>query len=122
LLIDRARTDPHAVLRQLAIGRLRFVVFKRGAKGGLLYDARERQVHEWSPRAAEVVDQTGAGDAFAAGFVASHLDGLSVNASIERAVVSASVAIEAWGPESLLSTASTDALARVESWFGADKP
>jgi sugar/nucleoside kinase (ribokinase family) len=122
LLLDQARTEPQVVLPQLSTGRLRFIVFKRGAKGGLLYDAHEQRFHEWSARTSELVDQTGAGDAFAAAFVASHVEGLSVKASIERAIVSASVAIEAWGPESLLSTPHADALARIERWFGAENP
>jgi sugar/nucleoside kinase (ribokinase family) len=122
LLLDQARTDPQSVLPRLVAGRLRFVVFKRGARGGLLYDAHEQRFHEWSARTTRVVDQTGAGDAFAAAFVASHIDGLSVNASLARAVVSASVAIEAWGPESLLGTAYADALERLDRWFAAEKP
>ena len=121
LLIDRAQTDPEAVLPQLVAGRLRFVVFKRGARGGVLYDAHEQRFHHWSPRPSRVVDQTGAGDAFAAAFVAAHIDGWPVKASLERAIVSASVAIEAWGPESLLNTSCEDALARVEQWFGAEQ-
>jgi sugar/nucleoside kinase (ribokinase family) len=122
LLLDLARSEPRSVLPQLATGRLRFVVFKRGARGGLLYDAHAHRFHEWSAHTTRVVDQTGAGDAFAAAFVASHLEGLSVKDSIERAIISASTAIEAWGPESLLSTSYADALARVDCWFGAETP
>ena len=61
----RCRDEPRAALRSLASGRLRFVLFKRGARGGILYDAREDRFVEWAPRAAAVVDPTGAGDAFA---------------------------------------------------------
>ena len=120
LLVSGAQENPEAVLPQLVCGRLRFVVFKRGASGGVLYDAHERRFHHWSARPSDVVDQTGAGDAFAAAFVAAHIDGLPVKAALERAIVSASVAIEAWGPELLLSTSCEDALARAEQWFGAE--
>ena len=118
LLMDGAQANPQAVLPQLVSGRLRFVVFKRGARGGVLYDAHEQRFHHWSARPCRVMDQTGAGDAFAAAFVAAHIDGLTVAAALERAIVSASVAIEAWGPELLLSTSCESALARVEQWFG----
>src|SRR5437773_6466119 len=68
-----SRDEPRAALRSLPSGRLRFVLFKRGARGGILYDAREDRFAEWAPRAAAVVDPTGAGDAFAAGFPAGWL-------------------------------------------------
>ena len=77
LLMDGATETPEAVLPQLVAGRLRFVVFKRGARGGVLYDAHEQCFHHWSARPSRVVDQTGAGDAFAAAFVAAHIDGLA---------------------------------------------
>ena len=120
LLMDGAYENPEAVLPQLVSGRLRFVVFKRGARGGVLYDAHEQRFHYWAARPSLVVDQTGAGDAFAAAFVAAHVDGFPVKAALERAIVSASAAIGAWGPELLLSTSCEDALARVELWFGVE--
>ena len=55
-----SRDEPRAALRSLASGRLRFVFFKRGAGGGILYDAREDRLLDWAPRAAAVVDPTGA--------------------------------------------------------------
>src|SRR6185503_14426085 len=39
LLLEGVEEDPHRALPRLVNGRLRFVVFKRGAKGGILYDA-----------------------------------------------------------------------------------
>src|SRR6266545_679649 len=52
-------------LSELATGRLATIVFKRGARGGTLWDAKGGgRPHEvsWEPRAAAVVDPTGAGD------------------------------------------------------------
>jgi sugar/nucleoside kinase (ribokinase family) len=69
-----------------------------------------------------VVDQTGAGDAFAAAFVSAHVEGLSVEASLQRAIVSASAALESWGPESLLTMPTADASARLDEWFGIARP
>ena len=58
------------MLPRLVSGRLRFVVFKRGAKGGILYDAHAGCFHRWTARTEMVVDPTGAGDAFVGGFAA----------------------------------------------------
>jgi len=102
LLLEEAQVHPERVLPRLATGRLRFIVFKQAARGGILYDAREDRFHRWSGRASKVIDPTGAGDAFAAGFVSAHLEGLPVDACLDRGVVSASFAIEGLGAASLL--------------------
>ena len=102
LLLEDTQADPRRVLPRLAGGRLRFVVFKQAARGGILYDAREGCFHRWIGRARKVSDPTGAGDAFAAGFISAHLEGLPVAACLDRAVDSASFAIEAPGAASLL--------------------
>jgi sugar/nucleoside kinase (ribokinase family) len=117
LLLDGVQTNPESALTRLVSGRLRFVVFKRGATGGVLYDARSGCVHAWTARAAKVVDPTGAGDAFSIGFVLAHLDGLSVEACLHRAVVTASLAVEGWGPGALLAASRVDADARLRQWY-----
>lgn len=118
LRLDDTQADPRASLRRLANGRLRFVVHKRGAKGGLLYDAREDRFHEWAPQAYGMTDPTGAGDALAAGFLTAHLEGLAVEDCLRRAVVTASFAVEDWGPGGLLAASHADAEARLLAWFG----
>jgi sugar/nucleoside kinase (ribokinase family) len=120
LQIEQALRDPQMVLPKLATGRLRFVIFKRGDKGGTLYDAHERRFHSWTARAASVTDPTGAGDAFAIGFVSAHLDGLSVERSLQRAVVTASVAIERWGPDALMTDAREAACRRLVEWYRSE--
>jgi len=120
LTIGGAFQDPESVLPALASGRLHFVIFKRGDKGGILYDAHERRFHTWSARAASVADPTGAGDAFAMGFISAHLEGLTVEQALQRAVVTASVAIEAWGPNGLLQASHPAACARLADWYGAE--
>src|SRR5260221_6731746 len=90
-------TGPDAV-RGLTGGRLKTVVFKRGAKGGTLFDATAGRLVPWPPRAAAVVDPTGAGDAFAAGVLAGWLRGEPHEQAIQRGIVGASFAIEGWGP------------------------
>lgn len=120
LLLEGAEADPRAALRRLAGGRLRFVVWKRGAKGGLLWDAREDRFHEWEARTNGVADPTGAGDSFAAGFLTAHLEGLGVAECLRRGVVTASFAIEAWGAEALLEAGSRDAESRLRAWYGEE--
>jgi sugar/nucleoside kinase (ribokinase family) len=93
------------------------VFFKRGARGGVLYDAREQRFVEWAPRAAGVVDPTGAGDAFAAGFLAGWLGGEDLERSLARGVVSASFAIADWGAAGLLAATPAGAEARLAAWF-----
>jgi 2-dehydro-3-deoxygluconokinase len=73
--------------------------------------AREDRFHRWLGRASKVIDPTGAGDAFAAGFVSAHLEGLPVDACLDRGVVSASYAIEGLGAASLLEATRTGASA-----------
>jgi sugar/nucleoside kinase (ribokinase family) len=121
LLLEDAQASPERVLPRLVNGRLRFVVFKRGGKGGILYDAHQARFHTWVAHTDSVVDQTGAGDAFAAGFVCAYLEGLSVEACVQRAVVTASVAVEGWGTDALFSTRREDAEARLQRWYGGNE-
>jgi sugar/nucleoside kinase (ribokinase family) len=111
--------DPLPTLRALAGGRLRLVLWKRGPRGGWLYDVAADRLRAWEPRTAAVVDPTGAGDAFAAGFVCGLLRGDAHDRALERGVVSASFAIEDWGAAALLRATPADAEARLREWFGA---
>jgi sugar/nucleoside kinase (ribokinase family) len=120
LLLDRAQTNPYEALPRLVNGRLRFVAFKRGANGGILYDARDDEFYTWAARTDAVVDQTGAGDAFCLGFVLAHLEGLLPEDCLRRAVVTASFAVGGWGPEALLTATRTDAEARLRQWYGSE--
>ena len=121
LLLEGVEEDPHRALPRLVNGRLRFVVFKRGAKGGILYDAHEKCFHSWEARASTVLDHTGAGDAFALGLVLAHLEGLAMDACLQRAVVTASFAIEGWGPEALMTATRADAEGRLREWYGGGR-
>jgi sugar/nucleoside kinase (ribokinase family) len=118
LLLDGVHTDPQHALPRLVTGRLRFVVFKRGPKGGMLYDAHDARYYTWSARPEGVIDQTGAGDTFSIGFVLAHLEGLSIEACLQRAIVTASLAIADWGPAGLLGATRADAEARLRQWYG----
>ena len=103
-------------LRDLARGRLATIVYKRGARGGALIDARGG-VSNWQPRAAEVVDPTGAGDAFAAGVLAGWLRGEPHERALQRGIVGASFALEDWGPAGIFRATPDAAEARLREWF-----
>jgi sugar/nucleoside kinase (ribokinase family) len=111
-------TEHLSLLRQLAGGRLRHVVLKRSSRGGELYDVAADRVVPWVARAEAVVDPTGAGDAFAAGMVAGLLRGESVERALRRGLVSASFALQGFGPAALLSATPGEAEARLREWFG----
>jgi len=113
--------EPRGALERLAGGRLRYALLKRGAAGGLLYDARARETLAWAARATQVVDPTGAGDAFAGGFLSGLLAGEDAAGALERGVVSASFALEAWGAAGLIAATPAMARQRRAEWFGPGK-
>jgi len=80
----------------------RIIVIKRGAAGCFVYDARRKTHFAYPAQEAVVVDTTGAGDAFCAGFMA----GLSVDpGDLRKAAVqgalAASIALSAFGVAAL---------------------
>ena len=59
----------------------------------------------------------------ALGFVAAHLEGLAVDECLQRAVVTASFAIETWGSDALITATREEADRRLRSWYGeGEKP
>lgn len=117
--VDADAGDYLKTLRRLAGGRLRYVAFKRSARGGMLYDAALDRVVQWDARAATVVDPTGAGDAFATGTLAGLLRGETAERALHRGLVSTSFVLESFGPHALLAATPEAALARLREWFGA---
>jgi sugar/nucleoside kinase (ribokinase family) len=104
-------------LRALAGPRTRFLLWKRGARGGRLWDAREKESVDWKARADVVEDPTGAGDAFAGGFLAGLLRGDTTKEALERGIVSASFALATHGPVGLLRATSGEAARRRHEWY-----
>jgi len=79
----------------------RVVIIKRGENGSLMF-TRDRVFLAPAHPLETVRDPTGAGDAFAAGFLAGWLRGEPLEAALWRGVVGASFAIEDWGAAGLL--------------------
>ncbi len=109
--------DGVAAAGRLAVGRDAQVVFKRGRRGGVWLRQGQRQ--EWLPRAAEEVDPTGAGDAFAAGFLAARLRQMPTRRALQQGVVAASFALAGQGPDGLLAATPSAARERLARWFAS---
>jgi ribokinase len=98
--------DPLAACETFAALGPCIIVIKRGAAGCFVYDARKKSHFAYPAREAVVVDTTGAGDAFCAGFMA----GLSVDqedlwqAAVQGALA-ASIALSAFGVAQLCTAA-----------------
>jgi ribokinase len=119
LRLDSADSDPRPALERLGVGRLRWVAFKSGAGGGVLYDREHRRFVEWQGNDSTLVDGTGAGDAFAGGFLAGWLATRSLDAALQQGAVSASFATDEWGAHGLLGATHEKAERRRRAWFGA---
>ena len=109
LRLDDADGAPDTALRRIARGRLGRIAFKRGARGGLVIDAREATAVTWPALPGRVVDPTGAGDAFAGGFLAGVLAGAALEGALEQALVSARFALESVGAARLLAATPAEA-------------
>ena len=77
-------TEIEAQVRALGTAYPR-VVIKQGAAGAVLGDRAGVRLSRPS-RAVEVIDSTGAGDAFAAAFIAAELGGAAPEVALERAI------------------------------------
>jgi sugar/nucleoside kinase (ribokinase family) len=87
--------NPDAQLRLLS-DAYPLVVLKRGAAGAIAAEATGRRCSEPAP-AVDVIDTTGAGDAFLGGFLGAWLRGATLEASLERGVELGSRAVTMLG-------------------------
>ncbi len=100
--------DPLSACESFAALGPRIIAIKRGAAGCFVYDARNKTHFAYPARVGKVVDTTGAGDAFCAGFMA----GLSVNQddlsnAAAQGVLAASLAVSAFGVAGLCNAPGT---------------
>ncbi len=113
----RLSADPAAVLPNLAGNRLRLLVLKQGEAGGHILDLSDQTRSAWPARSLGVVDVTGAGDAFAGGFLAGWVRGRGLDACLAQGVVSASFAVADWGSRGLVHATPAEARNRLGIWF-----
>ena len=64
-------------------------------------------------------EPTGAGDAFAGGFLAGLLAGADLEVALDQAIISASFALEDWAAHGLLAATSEQAEKRRREWLDA---
>ncbi|MBK1793171.1 sugar kinase [Devosia sp. WQ 349] len=96
-------TDPAAALAKLA-SHFPVVALKLGGDGAML--ACEGEVIARSSAKVEVVDTTGAGDAFNAGFIDAWLNGQPKEACLEAAILAGTRSVQASGGTGSLRAAS----------------
>ncbi len=107
-----AMTTPKHCLRWFAAHGPQITVLKLGSAGALIYERAGDKFWHVPAVPVKVVDVTGAGDAFCGGFIAgltSHGD--PVRAAVNGAV-SASFAIEDYGPSPVLAATAEEAQRR----------
>ncbi len=111
--------------RWLASG-IPLVLAKQGERGGTIYNtsyngADGRAVpsaDRWEARADEVIDVTGAGDAFAGGLLAGLADGEHLDGALKKALISAALTLECGDVEAMLAVTESAALERHRQWWG----
>ena len=82
----------------------RLVALTLGAEGAVLLEDGE-EVARAAPPPVEAVDGTGAGDAFTACLVVSHLEGRSWDEALRRACAAGALAASRFGAQTSLPTA-----------------
>jgi sugar/nucleoside kinase (ribokinase family) len=96
--------DPARLFDAASVPRCRALVVTAGAEGAVLYRPGRAPVHCAAPR-VDVVDATGAGDAFTGAFLASWLAEGDEAAALARAVRAASLSLTALGAQGRLLSA-----------------
>lgn len=92
----------HAAQEFAAMGP-RVVVIKSGEAGVLVYERESGDFFQQRPTPAQIVDTTGAGDAFCGGFMANYVqDPANLRRAAEAGTISASYAVASFGMQALL--------------------
>ena len=102
------------LLRNLAESGPKYIVVKMGSRGSIAFDSQKNQAYHIPIFPVEVVDPTGAGDAFCGGFMAGFCESGSLLEAGLYGTVSASFAIQDFGSFHLLDVNKKDALKRLD--------
>lgn len=109
--------DWDEAVRVLAAAGPDIIVIKRAGHGSLVFDSSVNRLVQVPAHPSDVVDSTGAGDAFCGAFAAVHQrTGDAVHAA-RAGAVAASIAISDYGTNALLGASTADANALLSIWI-----
>ncbi len=108
--------DPRSALADLSSLPTPVIVIKMGAEGVLVWNKAKGTVHEVGTVSGQVVDETGAGDAFCGGFAAGLSLGYGPKEAAQRGTISASYAIAGFSSMYLAQVDPAEAQARILSY------
>ncbi|MET8352058.1 sugar kinase [Micromonospora sp. NPDC005206] len=94
-LVDEPGADESSVVARLLARGVRTVLVKLGADGARAHT--HQGVRHVAAVPVTAVDTVGAGDAFSAGYLSGHLDGLDLDGRLRRAVTVGAFAVAAHG-------------------------
>lgn len=80
----------------------KLAIITDGSHGAHCYNAVEETVYSAKPRKTHIVETTGAGDAFASGFVAGIVMGKSIDISLKLGMLNAESVISSLGAKNIL--------------------
>ncbi|MGZ3624147.1 MAG: carbohydrate kinase family protein, partial [Ktedonobacteraceae bacterium] len=107
--------DPLRALADLSKLPTPVIVVKMGADGVIVWDKASGTLHEVGIASGQVVDETGAGDAFCGGFAAGLSLGYSAGEAAQRGTISASYAVAGFSSIFLSHVEPAEAQARILS-------
>jgi fructoselysine-6-P-deglycase FrlB-like protein/sugar/nucleoside kinase (ribokinase family) len=107
--------DPERALLELVALPGAMVVIKMGADGALVWDRRQRRLHQVNIAEGSVVDVTGAGDAFCGGIAAGLSLGCSPLEAAQYGTLSASYAVADFGSLRLAAVEPSEARTRLST-------
>ena len=99
----------------LSVYGCEFIVIKRGERGQLLYDGASKTRWEIPAYPAQIVNPTGVGDAFCAGFLAGYRQSYDPVEAVLYGNISAAITAEGYGPFFALEVLPGLPQARLES-------
>lgn len=107
-------TEPWAMVEMLLHAGARIVALRMGAAGSLVGTAEGEYYHVPAVPPTAVIDVTGAGNAYCGGFLLGLGRGEKIEHAAARAAVSASFAIEQFGPPSINPITRAEASRRLQ--------
>jgi sugar/nucleoside kinase (ribokinase family) len=113
---------PREQLRALAQSGPRVTALRLGARGSVVYNRADDSFWSVPAAAANVVDVTGAGNAYCGGFLVGLIEGVNIRQAAAQAAVSAAMVIEQVGPPQINDAVMDEARRRAAEHLKMIKP